>query len=147
VPGIKVRKKEDLIQEYDPQTFVNDENETADPLLYSTHGGLFKQLKDRMNTFMRNEPEVNVILSSLILKLSSLPVKLDTLDGQFNSTTSPYDKTHANLTMLHMVLFDQPLAVDKLDVFSLMSSFATVNARVDEFMQDENMAQLVQTAR
>lgn len=106
MPGIKVRKKEDLIAEYDHDSIVNDMDETADPFLYSSHGGLFKHLKDRVNTFMRNEPEVNVALSSIILKLSSFPVKLDTLDGQFNSTTSPYDKTHANLTMLHMVLFD-----------------------------------------
>lgn len=55
---------------------------------------------------MLNEPEVNLMLCSILTRLSSFPVKLDILDGQFNSTTSPFDKTHANLTMLHMVMFD-----------------------------------------
>ena len=59
---------------------------------------------------MRNEPEVNLVLCHVLMRLCSFPVKVDVLDGQFNSTTSPYDKTHANLTMLHMVMFDQPLA-------------------------------------
>lgn len=82
------------------------EEETADPFIYSLQGGLFKQLKDKFNVFMRNEPEVNVLLCSVLIRLASFPVKVDLLDGQFNSTTSPYDKTHANLTMLHMVMFD-----------------------------------------
>ena len=55
---------------------------------------------------MRNEPEVNLMLSSILVRLCSFPVKLDVLDGQFNSTTSPFDKTHGNLTMLHMIMFD-----------------------------------------
>ena len=91
-----------------------------------------------MNTFLRNEPEFNVLLANIIIRLSSFPVKIDKLDGQFASTTSPFDKTHANLTMLHMILFDQPLTLDsgKIDVFSLMSSITTVNLRVEELMQD-----------
>jgi len=75
-----------------------------------------------VNTWMRNEPEYNVLLASIIIRLCSFPVKLDVLDGQFASTTSPFDRTHANLTMLHMVIFDQPLTLNKIDVFSLMSS-------------------------
>ena len=71
---------------------------------------------------MRNEPEFNVLLASIIVRLSSFPVKLDVLDGQFASTTSPFDKTHGNLTMLHMLMFDQPLTTDKVDIFSLVSS-------------------------
>ena len=55
---------------------------------------------------MRNEPEFNVLLASIIVRLSSFPVKLDVLDGQFASTTSPFDKAHGNLTMLHMLMFD-----------------------------------------
>ena len=58
---------------------------------------------------MRNEPSVNVILANLLVKLCSYPVKLDVLDGQFNSRSSPFDVTHGNLTVLHMILFDQPL--------------------------------------
>lgn len=30
---------------------------------------------------MRNEPEVNVLLSSILVRLCSFPVKLDVLDG------------------------------------------------------------------
>ena len=44
-------------------------------------GGLFKFLKDRINTFMRNEPEFNMLLASILVKLSSFPVKIDILDG------------------------------------------------------------------
>ena len=57
------------------------EDEMADPLIYSMQGGLFKMLKDKLNTFMRNEPEYNVLLASIMIRLSSFPVKLDTLDG------------------------------------------------------------------
>lgn len=113
---------------------IAEDDETADPLIYSIQGGLFKFLKERINTYMRNEPEFNLLLSTILVKLSSFPVKLDVLDGQFNSTTSPFDKTHANLTMLHMVLFDQPLTLEKVDIFSLISSLSTVNTRVDEFL-------------
>lgn len=81
---------------------------------------------------MRNEPAFNVILCSILVKLCSFPVKLDTLDGQFASTTSPFDKTHGNLTMLHMIMFDQPLNGETVDVFSLLSSLTTVNNRVEE---------------
>ena len=96
---------------------------------------------------MRNEPEFNILLSSILVRLSSFPVKLDTLDGQFASVTSPFDKTHANLTMLHMIMFDQPLTLQKVDVFSLMSSLTTVNSRVDETLKDDNLALLVYMAR
>ena len=41
VPGIKVRNKEDLIAEYSARDIVSD-NETADPLIYTQQGGLFK---------------------------------------------------------------------------------------------------------
>ena len=82
------------------------DEDRADPMIYSIQGGLFKFLRERMLTFMRNEPEFNILLSSILTKLCNFPVKLDVLDGQFNSTTSPFDKTHANLTMLHMVMFD-----------------------------------------
>lgn len=85
---------------------MNASQETADPFIYSLEGGLFKQLKDKINIFMRNEPETNVLLASILIRLASFPVKIDLLDGQFNSTTSPYDKTHANLTTLHMIMFD-----------------------------------------
>ena len=113
---------------------VVEEDETADPLIYSIQGGLFKFLKERLNNFMRNEPELNLLLSTIMVKLSSFPVKLDILDGQFNSTTSPFDKTHANLTMLHMVLFDQPLTIDKVDIFSIMSSLTYIHQRVKEIL-------------
>lgn len=53
----------------------------ADPVIYSMQGGLFKFLKDRVNTFMRNEPEFNILLASILVRLSSFPVKLDMLDG------------------------------------------------------------------
>ena len=69
------------MKEYDQRDIVNDDKETADPIIYSLHGGLFKQLKDRFNVFMRNEPEVNVLLSSILIKLASFPVKVDLLDG------------------------------------------------------------------
>ena len=123
------------------------EDEMADPIIYSMQGGLFKFLKDKVNTFMRNEPEFNILLSSILVRLSSFPVKLDVLDGQFTSITSPFDKTHANLTMLHMVLFDQPLTLQKVDVFSLLSSLTTVHSRVEEYLKDDNLALLVHMAR
>ena len=148
-PGIKVRNKEEILQEIQQRDIVSFEDEIADPVIYSMQGGLFKFIKDRMNTFLRNEPEFNVLLANIIVRLSSFPVKIDILDGQFVSTTSPFDKTHANLTMLHMIMFDQPLTLDKgkIDVFSLMSSITTINLRVDEFMQDENMYSLVNWAK
>ena len=49
--------------------------------------------------------------------------------------------------MLHMVLFDQPLTLEKVDVFSLISSLSTVNTRVDEFLSDENLALLLRMAK
>ena len=146
-PGIKVRKAEQLMKEYDQRDIVNFEQETADPQIYAYHGGLFKQIKDMLNKFMRNEPEVNVMLSALIMRISSFPVKVDLLDGQFTSTTSPFDKTHANLTLLHMFLFDQPLAREEIDLFSLQGSLKTVHTSVEEYLQDENLAALVQLAR
>lgn len=106
-----------------------------------------KSIKDRVNTWLRNEPDLNVILANIILRLCSFPVKLDILDGQFASITSPFDKTHANLTMLHMIMFDQPLTLQKVDVFSLMSSMTTVSMRVEELLQDDNLALLVHMAR
>ena len=95
---------------------------------------------------MRNEPEENVLLSSVVLKLCSFPVKLDTLDGQFNSTTSPYDKTHGNLAMLQMIMFDQPLS-QEVDCFSLLSSLKATNTRVEDYMQDDNFSLLVKIAK
>ena len=56
---------------------MNFRQETADPLIYSVHGGLFKQLKENLSSFMRNEPEVNVMLSALLLRLCNFPVKVD----------------------------------------------------------------------
>ena len=79
---------------------------TAEPHLYATQGGLIKFLKEKFGSFMRNTPEFNLILVSILVKMCSFPVKLDTLDGQFSSTTSPFDVTHGNLTVLHMILFD-----------------------------------------
>ena len=146
-PGIKVRQAADIMKEFDQRDIVNYQRETADPLIYSVHGGFYKQMKDMLNKFMRNEPEVNVMLSALLMRISSFPVKVDTLDGQFTSTTQPFDKTHANLTLLHMFLFDQPLAREDIDLFSIQGSLVTVHAIVDEYLQDENLAALVQLAR
>lgn len=49
--------------------------------------------------------------------------------------------------MLHMVMFDQPLMCEKVDVFSVLSSLSTVNARCNEFLQDANMGHLVDVAK
>lgn len=105
IPGIKVRTAEELLNII-PQREIVTNDEQADPIIYAQQGGLIKFLKEKLATFMRNEPEINVMLSSILVRLCSFPVKLDTLDGQFNSMTSPFDRTHANLTMLHMVMFD-----------------------------------------
>ena len=40
-----------------------------------------KQLKDKFNIFMRNEPELNVLLSCILVRLASYPVREDILDG------------------------------------------------------------------
>lgn len=80
-PGIKVRNFEELTQEIQQKDIVSFEKEIADPIIYSMQGGLFKFLKDRINTFMRNEPEFNMLLASILVKLSSFPVKIDILDG------------------------------------------------------------------
>lgn len=45
--------------------------------------------------------------------------------------------------MLHMVMYDQPLTLEKVDVFSLLSSITTVNLRVEELMKDPNFGLLV----
>ena len=49
--------------------------------------------------------------------------------------------------MLHMVLFDQPLTLEKIDVFSLISSLTVTNMRIDELMKDDNLALLVHMAK
>ena len=79
-PGIKVRQKEELMKTMSRSIVIDDE-ETADPLIYSIEGGLFKFMKENISTFMRNEPEFNLLLSTVFVKLCSFPVKLDQLDG------------------------------------------------------------------
>ena len=96
---------------------------------------------------MRNDAEINIMLSSILVRLCSFPIKLDTLDGQFLSQSSPFDKTHGNLTLLHMAMLDQPLTSAKVDIFSLLSSLSSVNNVVEEFTKDGNLAQLVEKAR
>ena len=80
IPGIKVRTAEELLNNY-PQRDIVTDIDCADPIVYAGQGGLFKFLKEKLATFMRNEPEVNVILSSILVRLASFPVKLDVLDG------------------------------------------------------------------
>ena len=41
-PGIKVREGKDLIQEFEQRDAIDDVAETAIPVIYSQHGGLFK---------------------------------------------------------------------------------------------------------
>ena len=65
-----------------------------------------KYLKEKLGSFIRNPPEFNIQLTSVLLRLCRYPVRIDILDGQFISKTSPYDTTHSNLTILHMFLFD-----------------------------------------
>ena len=49
--------------------------------------------------------------------------------------------------MLHMIMYDQPLTLEKVDVFSLLSSINTVNLGVEELMKDPNFGLLVVMAR
>ena len=53
----------------------------ANPTAYSSHGGLFKSLKEHLSNFLSNTPEFNVLLSNLLVNICSYPVKLDVLDG------------------------------------------------------------------
>lgn len=119
----------------------------TDPVQYSQQGGLIKFLKEKLSSFMRNVPEYNIILVSVLLKLCRYPVRIDALDGQFLSRTAPHDITHKNLTLLHMVLFDQPLTTTQVDVFSLMSTLYHINDRVTELLRDDNIALLVSLAK
>lgn len=81
IPGIKVRTAEELLNQYPQRDIVSEDEETADPMIYAAQGGLFKFLKEKLATFMLNEPEVNLMLSSVLVRLCSFPVKLDILDG------------------------------------------------------------------
>ena len=80
-PGIKFRKKEELMNEVEQRDIVMESGDRADPFIYAHQGGLMKFLKERLLTFMRNDAEVNIMISSILVRLCSFPVKLDTLDG------------------------------------------------------------------
>ena len=107
-PGIKVRGLENIMNENAINQRLEHLNQN-DPACFSLQGGLLKMIKERLTNFLTNPPEFNLFLVSIIVQLCSFPVKLDVLDGQFNSTTCPTDETQSHLTLIHMIMLNQPL--------------------------------------
>ena len=103
-PGIPVKNITEIANEFASGPIATGDE--ANPAAYALQGGLMKSLKEHLASFLTNSPEFNVLLCSVLVNICSYPVKLDVLDGQFNSTTNFYDRTHANLTLLHMIMFD-----------------------------------------
>ena len=145
VPGIAVKADaeiQEMIALADASTGAS-----ANPTAYSSQGGLLKSLKEHLANFLSNSPEFNVLLCNLLVNICSYPVKLDVLDGQFNSTTNFSDKTHRNLTLLHMILFDRPLHLQDVDLFSIISTLEQVHKRIEEYENDTSVSVLVSIAR
>ena len=145
VPGIPVKATTEIANEYASGPIATGTE--ANPAAYALQGGLMKSLKEHLASFLTNSPEFNVLLCSVLVNICSYPVKLDVLDGQFNSTTNFYDRTHANLTLLHMILFDQPLSTQDVDLFSIMSALEQVHQRVADHLRDDTFALLTVIAR
>ena len=145
MPGIPVKATADIANEYAQSPYASGTE--ANPAAYALQGGLWKSLREHLASWLTNSPEFNVLLASVLVNICSYPVKLDVLDGQFNSTTNFHDRTHANLTLLHMILFDQPLSTQAVDLFSVMSTLEQVHVRATDYLRDDTFALLVVIAR
>lgn len=129
---------------------MEDDDELGDPEHFSQKGDFLKSMLKKTQTFLTNQPDENILLSSLLLKILNNPVKIDELDGQFKSKTDSMNETHEKITMLHMFLFDIPLKLfsnGEPDFFSILAQLHTLSLKITELLQDKKVQVLVDEAR
>ena len=116
--------------------------ERTDPLVFEKIGGLFAILREKLDVFLSNPVHENVVLVNLFAFIIQQPVRIDVLDEDFKSTTSPFDTTHEKLTYLHLLLFDLPLSRHPRQN-SIMRTLTEINKQVQDLMRDKKVNALV----
>eukprot|EP00347_Sterkiella_histriomuscorum_P013006 403366373 len=130
-----------------------DEVDRIDPLTFSTKGDFIRQISSKLQTFLANSPEENLVLTvrfviisflqSIINRIFSYPARLD---EEYNMV----DQMHNKATLLHIFLFEIPSQFSSLHYANpcqFLSILRLINEKVEELLQDKRMLLLVNAVK
>ncbi|CDW80011.1 UNKNOWN [Stylonychia lemnae] len=120
-----------------------DDIERIDPSTFSQKGDFIRQISAKLQQFLANTPEENLLLTSIISRIFSFPAKLD---EEYNMV----DQMHSKSTLLHLFLFEIPSQFSSQHYSNpcqFLSILRIINEKIEELLQDRMLVLLVNAVK